>query len=70
MAQLGHGPFKVDTYFAGTREGYYDAPSVAALLLDSGLVQSTVEALTVRGSRFSDSDLGFVDLIIPYCFSV
>ena len=36
-------------YHRVRREQFYDKPSVAALLLDSGLVQSTVETLAVRG---------------------
>ncbi|KAM5540237.1 hypothetical protein V8D89_006056 [Ganoderma adspersum] len=35
-------------YDALEKEGFYDKPSVAALLLDSGLVQSTVDTLTVQ----------------------
>ncbi|KAM5540189.1 hypothetical protein V8D89_006008 [Ganoderma adspersum] len=38
-------------YFGCSEEDFHDAPSVAALLLDSGLVQSTVEALAVQPYR-------------------
>ena len=44
---------KIDIDFFGIEDSpdYRDAPSVAALLLDSGLVRSTVETLTVQRRR-------------------